>query len=95
MLDLQLLVLPLDLTQRLQLGGYRRTHLRTLGHNDPLPRESSPTRQHEGVDVKRLGDIADPYAGPLAQTHRRGFEGIAVAMDGSGAWLGHWDTPEG
>ena len=66
MLDLQLLVLPLDLTQRLQLGGYRRTHLRTLGHNDPLPRESSPTRQHVRMDLKRVGDVADQGTGLLA-----------------------------
>ena len=95
MLELELLILSLDLAQRLQFGCRRRIHRCTLGHDNALSRESSPTRQHVGMDVKRPGDIADPHAGLMAQTNGRGLEGIAVAMDGSGAWLWHWDTPEG
>lgn len=95
MLNLELLVLPLDLAQRLQLGGNDRVHIYALGHDDPLSREFSPTRQHERMDVKRLGDIAAQDVGLLVQSNRGGLEFVAVTAGGFWAWLCIGGTPEG
>src|SRR3546814_7574597 len=39
----------------------------TFGHDLSLARQPAPTRQHEGVDVKRLGNLADRHTRQLAQ----------------------------
>src|SRR5690348_4697205 len=94
MLELQPLVVLLDLAQGLELGGNRRIHVDTLRHDLSFACQLSPTRQHERVDVKRLGHIADRDARQLAQAHCGGLEGIAVLVRRSRTRLWHLDTPE-
>src|SRR5690606_21758296 len=94
MLELQSLVLLLDLAQRLELGRNRRIHVYTFRHDQSLACQPAPTRQHERVDVKRFGDVADRHARKLAQADRGGLELGAVAVGSSGSWRWHWDTPE-
>src|SRR5690606_30795747 len=94
MLELQALVVLLDLAQGLELARHRRIHVHTPGHDLSLARQLAPTRQHERVDVKRLGNVADRHARQLAQADRGGLELGAVAVGRSGSWLWHWDTPE-
>lgn len=67
MLDLQPFVLALHLAQRLQLGCHGFVYFNTLAHDRSLAGQFAPTRQHEGVNVKRLGHIAYRHAGKLAQ----------------------------
>src|SRR3546814_9074864 len=50
----------------------------TFGHDLSLARQPAPTRQHEGVDVKRLGNLADRHTRQLAQVDRGRLELGAV-----------------
>src|SRR5690554_2426967 len=94
MFELQPLVLLLELAKLLEFGGNCRIYVHTLGHDRALARKLAPTRQHERVDVKRLGDIANRDPGKVAQANGGCFELGAVSVCGSGAWLWHLDTPE-
>jgi hypothetical protein len=49
----------------------------------------TPTRQHEGMDVKRLGNVAHGDARQLTQTDSSCLEFLGVTEGGSWAWLGH------
>lgn len=92
MLELELLVGLLDPAKLLELGLDLFVHRHTFGHDRPLARLFTPTRQHEGVDVKRLGDVAYGHARELAQADGRGLEMIAVAIGRSGTWGRHLET---
>src|SRR5690554_443656 len=94
MFELQPLILLLELAKLLEFGGNCRIYVHTLGHDRALARKLAPTRQHERVDVKRLGDIANRDPGKVAQANGGCFELGAVSVCGSGAWLWHLDTPE-
>src|SRR4029450_2300708 len=47
---------------------------------DPLPCFFPPPRQHEGVDVQRVGNRLDLHPRHPAELHRRQLEFHAVAM---------------
>src|SRR5215813_2055639 len=47
---------------------------------DPLPRFLPPARQHEGMDVQRVGDRLDLHPWHPAEFHRRQLELHTVAM---------------
>src|SRR5690242_5460421 len=89
MLDLQLLVGLLHPTQLLQLGRDSRIDIHTLDHDRALARLFAPTRQHEGMDVKRGGDILHLDARELTEAYGSGLELLAVASGRSRTWLGH------
>ena len=76
----------------LKAGGRRHHH--TFGHDRALARLFAPTRQHEGVDVKRMGNILHGDARHLAQADGGGFELRAVARGGAGARVGMGTTPD-
>src|SRR3546814_5499733 len=90
MLELESLVLALHLAQLFELRRYRFVHLDALGHDQAFACKPAPTGQHEGMDVKRGGDITDRNAGKSTQADGSRFELFAVAMDGSGdrSWHG-------
>ncbi len=89
MLDLEPLILALHLAQRLEFGRHGLVYIDTLGHDPSLACEPAPTRQHEGMDVKRGGHIGYCHAWKLAQANRSGLEGIAIAIDRPGTWFWH------
>ena len=91
MLELELLVRLLHPTQLLELGQYLLIYRRPFCHDHSLACLFAPTRQHEGMDVKRLGHVLYGNAGHLAQTDRGGLELAAVARGGARARLGHGD----
>jgi hypothetical protein len=41
----------------------------------------APAREHEGMNVERLGDILDLDAGKVAKAHSLALEIVAIAMD--------------
>src|ERR1700741_5310278 len=94
MLELEALVVLLYLPKLLELGSDVLLHLDALGHDQPLSRLLTPTRQHEGMNGKRSRDILHLHALHLAQADGCGFELIAVAVRRPRSWHGHVDTPE-
>lgn len=87
-------MLLLQLAQRLQLRSYLFVHFHTLGHDQPLARLLAPTRQHEGMDVKRLGDLLHADAGKLAQAYGRSLEVLAVLVGRSRPGTRHLNSPD-
>src|SRR5678815_2548599 len=87
MLNLQALVVAPELAQLLQLRRRRLVHLYTLRHDLALARLLAPTRQHEGMNVKRLRDLLHTHPAQLAQSNRGGFESIAVLVRCPGTCL--------
>ena len=94
MLKLQAFVPALHLAQLLELGTDGLVQFDTLGHDDSFAGKLSPTRQHERMDVKGLGNIGYRNARELAQAYGGCLEMIGIAVGASGARAGHWDTPD-
>ena len=94
MLHLQAFVRLLHLTQLLELRRYFFIDCYTLGHDHTLARLFAPTRQHEWMDVKRVGNVTHRDAGQLAQTDGCRLELLRVFVSGAGPGLGMVWTPE-
>lgn len=75
-------VLTLEALQALDFPGAPPLHDAPPGSalEDPVPRFFPPTRQHEGVDVQRIGDRLDLHARHVAELHRRQLELDAIAV---------------
>lgn len=65
-----------------------------LGHYHPPARHLAPTRQHERMDVKRIGHIAHADAWQLTQTDSRCLEVGTVSAGSYRAWRRNFDTPD-
>jgi hypothetical protein len=74
-------VLALEGGQLLDLASLAGLELDATRSAQPtVPDFLAPAREHEGMDVERLGDVLDLNAGKIAETHGLTFELDAVAV---------------
>src|SRR5205814_8704765 len=60
---------------------------------DPVPRFFPPARQHEGVDIQRVGDRLHLHARHATELHRGQLELDAIAVNLLGARSTHSTPP--
>src|ERR1700687_5613737 len=79
----------LDAPQLLELRRNFLVDLYILGHDRSLACLLAPTRQHEGMDVKRFGDILNAHARQLAEPDGAALAPLAITVRRPRSWSSH------